>query len=175
MMVHLLTYHQVCPSYLNFMCCLVGASEPRFGGFRAWSRVSKPLLATDELGRSGCHYSLSFRLLYIKKTEDDIHTWLPHAVAVYHQFDVKAGTALWIITSTVEHGDEKKIWIWHHLRDSIHDESGAGFELISEEHHERFAGSTKVLLSIVAWSITDLAQRVHHLEGVFRDIVRLVS
>ena len=105
----ILTYHQVMPGYLDFVCLFGSQSEPRglrFSGFREQTLISSPARgpAASTLGRSGRQYQLSYNLKGVTCTNPSVTVatqdkeWSIRQLAVHHQFDVVTGTTLWIMT-----------------------------------------------------------------------------
>ncbi|XP_014559872.1 hypothetical protein COCVIDRAFT_23857 [Bipolaris victoriae FI3] len=104
----ILSYHGVMPVYLDFMLVFGGqtdARDLRFSGFREQIclRNSTTGHAAPELGRSGSLFQLCYNLKGVqsRKTSDEnirLHVWTIRDAAIYHQFDVKYGTTLWIVT-----------------------------------------------------------------------------
>lgn len=103
-----MTYHQVMPAYLDFMLVFGAQSDPkdlRFSGFREQVNLKTPPAAhvMPTLARSGRHYQLCYNLKCVQKKSKSpegiiLDEWSIRQTAVYHQFDVEAGTCLWIIT-----------------------------------------------------------------------------
>lgn len=107
MLVRILTYHQVMPSYLDFIAVFGSQSEPRdlrFSGFREQCLLSTPARgpAVPSLGRSGRQFQLCYNLkgancknptAVVKDKQ-----WTVRQAAFHHQFDVELGTTLWIVT-----------------------------------------------------------------------------
>lgn len=120
-LVEIMIYHQVMPSYLDFMLVFGAQSDPkdlRFSGFREQIRLKTPTShsAIPALGRSGRHYQLCYNLKSVqkkKKSEESItlDEWSIRQTAVYHQFDVDAGTSLWIVTK----GGDDLLQQWEEL------------------------------------------------------------
>lgn len=108
MLTFLMTYHQVMPTYLDFMLVFGAQSESRdlrFSGFREQTMISVPArgLPVPELGRSGRQYQLCYNLKSVTlKTEDTadlaLNEWSIRQAAIHHQFDVEEGTTLWVVT-----------------------------------------------------------------------------
>ncbi|KAH7087651.1 hypothetical protein FB567DRAFT_350505 [Paraphoma chrysanthemicola] len=104
----IMTYHQVMPTYLDFMLVFGAQSDAndlRFSGFRDQVRLKAPSTgpALPSLGRSGKHYQLCYNLKGVqfkKKHDENIKNdeWSIRQTAVYHQFDVETGRTLWIVT-----------------------------------------------------------------------------
>ena len=107
MLVRVLTYYQVMPSYLDFLL-LFGSHrhsrEKRFSGFRAEIMLCSRSLASDSLDRSGQYFQLCYNLKAITrqtKTGQLVPkdcSWSIRQGAIHHQLDVCKGTSLWIIT-----------------------------------------------------------------------------
>ncbi len=108
MLVRILSYYQVMPSYLDFLFVFgihKHSREKRFSGFRGELRLAEgqnpPI---ESLGRSGRQFQLCYNLKTVAKwTEtgrlDPSHYhWTIRQGAFYHQFDVDNGTSLWLIT-----------------------------------------------------------------------------
>jgi len=108
MLRRLLTYHQVMPSYLDFLSVFgaqTKARDLRFSGFREQTFLRKPaaLLAIPSLGRSGRLFQLSYNLKAVackstNSTELSEQQWSIRHASFHHQFDVEEGRALWIVT-----------------------------------------------------------------------------
>jgi hypothetical protein len=109
MLTRILSYHQVMPSYLDFMSVFGRQSDARdlrFSGFREQTLLSNPPRSASEqtLGRSGQQFQLCYNLksvacpagsnsVPIKEDWPSIRQ-----AAFHHQFDVAKGNTLWIIT-----------------------------------------------------------------------------
>lgn len=104
MLTRILTYHQVMPCYLDFMSVFgrsKSARELRFSGFRAQTLLKNPApdSAIPDLGRSGRHFQMCYNLKGVARVpHGKSMLWSIRQAAVYHQFDIEKGTALWIVT-----------------------------------------------------------------------------
>ncbi|KAL9021295.1 MAG: hypothetical protein Q9185_001500 [Variospora sp. 1 TL-2023] len=104
MLTRILTYHQVMPCYLDFMSVFglsKSARELRFSGFRAQVLLKNPTpnSAMPDLGRSGRHFQMCYNLKSVARVPDEKRVvWSIRQAAIYHQFDIEKGTALWIVT-----------------------------------------------------------------------------
>ena len=108
MLVRILSYYQVLPSYLEFLLVFgihKHFREQRFSGFR--SELMFPggqNSAIASLGRSGQQLQLCYNLKTVGKWRDEgrlmpsDENWSFRQGAFYHQFDIKNGNSLWIIT-----------------------------------------------------------------------------
>ncbi|KAL6708222.1 hypothetical protein ACN47E_003406 [Coniothyrium glycines] len=107
-LIQLLTFHQVMPTYLDFILGFGAQSDVRdlrFSGFREQIRLKKPVndLALPQLGRSGKFFQICYNLrgVQFKSRGNEnvkLNEWSIHQAAFYHQFDVEHGTTLWIAT-----------------------------------------------------------------------------
>ncbi|KAM7204656.1 hypothetical protein V8F20_003440 [Naviculisporaceae sp. PSN 640] len=106
-LLRILTYHQVMPNYIDFLL-VYGAQEEdrelRYGGFRSRTVLTDPHpgLVVPGLQRSGCQYEICFNLKAVSLKEENpkdpfVRRWKVRQSAIYHRFDLKTGTALWII------------------------------------------------------------------------------
>jgi hypothetical protein len=99
----LFSYHQVIPSFLEFIFPFgkqVYPQDSYFSGLREDSRFAPQGNNTGlaELGRSGNGIRFCYNLRSVEPTTDDL--WLPWTIrqsAVYHHFDTTTTTALWIV------------------------------------------------------------------------------
>ena len=107
MLVRIMSYYQVMPSYLEFLL-LFGihkhSREKRFSAFRAECLLGVQQPELNILGRNGEQFQLCYNLKAAARwTEtaqlvpNDSH-WSIRQGAVHHQFDVWKGNSLWIIT-----------------------------------------------------------------------------
>ena len=108
MLARILSYHQVMPSYLDFLFVFGAhehAREARFSGFREQLLLTHGNdLKIDPLGRSGCHFQLCYNLKTVAKWTEPAYSlpsksqWSIKQGAFHHQFDAENGSSLWIIT-----------------------------------------------------------------------------
>jgi hypothetical protein len=123
MLVRILSYHQVMPSYIDFLCVFGSQDEPRdlrFSSFREQTLISKPARgpAVEVLGRSGRQFQLCYNLKAANctspaNTKIQAKQWSIRQAAIHHQFDIETGTTLWIVTK----GDKE-------IKDRIEDLNG---------------------------------------------------
>ena len=107
MLVRILSYYQVMPSYLEFLLVFGihrHSREKRFSAFRSECLLGGQNPTLDVLGRSGKQFQLCYNLKAVARWTDpgqlvptDSH-WSIRQGAVHHQFDVCKGNSLWIIT-----------------------------------------------------------------------------
>jgi hypothetical protein len=105
MLARIFSFHHVMPEYLDFVMSFglqVAAREIRFSGFRRQVSLKRPpaALSIDALGRSGRQYQMAYNLKGVARPTNDPGTpvWSIRNAAIYHQFDVGTGRALWIVT-----------------------------------------------------------------------------
>lgn len=108
MLVRILSYYQVMPSYLDFLFVFglhKHSREKRFSGFRGDLKLAKGQnLPIQSLGRSGRQFQLCYNLKTVAKWTEtgqlnpSLYHWTIRQGAFYHQFDVDNGTSLWLIT-----------------------------------------------------------------------------
>ncbi|QDS73347.1 hypothetical protein FKW77_006780 [Venturia effusa] len=101
MLTLILTFHQVMPSYLDFIDVFGAQSDSRvctFSGFRELRNLttSPRTLAIYSLGRSGRLFQLVYNFTGV--TQNSENQWSIRKASIYHQFDVYIGTTLWIVT-----------------------------------------------------------------------------
>ena len=107
-LTRLLTYHQVMPTYLDFILVFGAQSDAkdlRFSGFREQIRlkISPSEQSIPDLGRSGRLFQMCYNLkgVQFKSHSNEsikLDEWSIRQAAFYHQFDVEYGTTLWIAT-----------------------------------------------------------------------------
>jgi hypothetical protein len=102
MLSFLFSYHQVMPSFLDFVFPLGKQEYARdfhFSGLREESRLGAKQrgLNIPELGRSGNEIRLCYNLRSVERSEGQLDLrWSIRQSAVYHSFDLKSGKSLWI-------------------------------------------------------------------------------
>lgn len=98
-----LTYHQVLPSFLDFIYSFgikQYAEDTGFNDFRTDIRISNNSRATPlhAIGRSGRDIRLCFSLQSIERTKlKQPLAWSVRRSSVFHSFDLELGTTAWII------------------------------------------------------------------------------
>lgn len=107
MLVRILSYYQVMPSYLEFLLVFgihEHSRETRFSAFRSQRLLSGQNPALNMLGRSGSQLQLCYNLKAAARRTESGHLlptkshWTIRQGAVHHQFDVCTGNSLWIVT-----------------------------------------------------------------------------
>jgi hypothetical protein len=108
MLMLALTYHQVMPSFLDFIFPFGRQLYPQdfhFSGFRIENRLS-PLeigLSLPELGRSGRGYRLCYSLRSVERsTSQKDWPWSIRQTSIYHEFNIDSGHSAWVIVKGSE-------------------------------------------------------------------------
>lgn len=103
MMVYALTYHQVMPSFLDFLFPFGRQEHARdfhFSGFRHETHLepSHRGLQSPTLGRSGRAIRMSYSLKSVEQSDGQVQwPWSIRQTAIYHSLDVETGVTSWII------------------------------------------------------------------------------
>jgi hypothetical protein len=166
-MVRLLTYHQVMAEYEKFLSVFgsrEGPPDHLFSGFRDETHLESPSkeLSIPELGRSGQHFQLCYNLKTPKSKRKG--EWTILQAAIHHQFDVKEGTAFWMIT-------QARLDLYHdinRLTDSFGKEEG--FNISSPVRS--FNGSLSIHLASAHWAKSGWGQYLQSLSKKVEDRVR---
>lgn len=100
--MQLLTYHNVMPTFLEFVFPFGRqhfARDFHLMGFRSESQISKQArgLRIDSLGRSGRHLEFCYSLKSIESSSGDPLPWSIRQCSVYHHLDLVTGQSVWII------------------------------------------------------------------------------
>lgn len=102
MLSFLFSYHQVMPSFLDFIFPFGKqeyAQDFHFSGLREEDRldVRRKGIEIHELGRSGREIKLCYNLrsVEVSKSQTDL-PWSVRQSAVYHSFDLNTGQSLWV-------------------------------------------------------------------------------
>ncbi|CAO1606007.1 hypothetical protein XANCAGTX0491_009506 [Xanthoria calcicola] len=162
MLTRILTYHQVMPSYLDFMFVFGlsnSARELRFSGFRQQTslpdRARNP--AIPGMGRSGSSFQMCYNLKGVARiVPTNPAQWSIQQAAIHHQFDIEEGTALWIVTK----GDLE-------IKDRVKALTGKGGrpeDRAFESPAECLKSSLAVHLLLCHWSIEEWRWYIQHLE-----------
>lgn len=99
----LFSYHQVMPSFLDFVFPFgkqVLPQDVHFSGLRENSQLEDHTnsIGLAQLGRSGTALQLCYNLRSVEPSNDNsLLPWSIRQAAICHQFDLKMGTATWII------------------------------------------------------------------------------
>lgn len=102
MFVRILSYHQVMPSFLDFVFSFgeqVRAKDFNFCGFRSESKLhcDVPLLKLPNRRRSGRIFQMCYSLRSVEKASQKHWPWSNRQCAVYHSYDIDTEAATWIV------------------------------------------------------------------------------
>lgn len=164
------------PIYIDFISVFavrfgqqVEAVELRFTGFRTKVLLSRPSrgLSLPQYAISGRNYQLCYNLkcvaLKYRRAKREEWLWSPRQGSFYHQFDVGAGTAVWIITSARDEL-EKRV---KSLTGSEGDVEDRSFSSPSKS----FISSLAVHLMLAQWATEDWRGYIRWLEQVLEENV----
>ena len=177
MATKLLTFHQVTPTYLDFISefGLQFDKRPgiRFSGFHQQSTLAVPLAkrpAVLELNRSGLGYQLCYNLKAVAdKGEEDLAggRWSIRQAAMHHQFDVEKGNALWICTEGRRVGG-----FFDRLREMTSDPKRKE-DWSCDTVEESFRSSLIPHLTCCYWSVEAWSPYLRWLEDKVEKVVRM--
>ncbi|OCL06941.1 hypothetical protein AOQ84DRAFT_342611 [Glonium stellatum] len=103
MLMSTLSYHQVMPTFLDFLFPFGQQEYPQdfhFSGFRHQSRLREVDrgLRIPELGRSGKDFQLCYSLKSVESSKGQVEwPWSIRQMAIYHSFDFESGRTVWIV------------------------------------------------------------------------------
>ncbi|OAL52682.1 hypothetical protein IQ07DRAFT_642349 [Pyrenochaeta sp. DS3sAY3a] len=151
----LLSFHQVMPTYLDFMSAFglqLVQKEVRFSGFHEQSTLSAPNSkrpSVSQLDRSGHGYQLCYNLKAIvdKGGKGKDKDWSKRQAAIHHQFDADNGKALWICTE-----GRKLNGLFDRIRDLTSDTSRQE-DWTYDTKEASFVSSLATHLTCCHWSI----------------------
>ncbi|KAF2006620.1 hypothetical protein P154DRAFT_615337 [Amniculicola lignicola CBS 123094] len=170
----LFSFHQVMPSYLDFLSTFglqLDQREVRFSGFHEQNTLSAPQSkkpAVLTLGRSGHGYQLCYNIKAIvdKGGSGKSKNWSKRQAAVHHQFDVENGKALWICTE-----GRKADGLFDRMRDLTQDNKRMQDWSYSDKQ-ECFRSSLATHLTCCHWSIEEWRTYMSWLEEVIENETR---
>jgi hypothetical protein len=102
------TYHQVMPTFVDFLLSFGKQDYPRdfhFSGLYDETHLSdgQQSFSLPDLGRSGTDFKMCYNLKSVESSSSQPHfPWSVRQLAVYHSFDVITGKSFWIMIK----GDE---------------------------------------------------------------------
>jgi len=182
-LLRIMTYHQVPPCYLNFLTCcgglaMTGACDVGFSGFRSHISLGaeKPTKEIPSLKRSARHYQIALKLestRFVPATADEANQnkYKTYTAAIYHQFDVVHGTALWIITNPLEKVQpedgskprpENTLW-----RDLQRELAADEYRVADRDLAPRFCATLDIFSYLADWSIGDMEFYLQFLDETF--------
>ena len=99
MFVHVLTFLQAMPTFLDFVFPFghqIEARDTHFSGFRSLVNMDPkaPGVTFSEFARSGCGYHMCFNLKSVEPNRGG--SWSIRPAAIYHSFDITSGASSFI-------------------------------------------------------------------------------
>jgi hypothetical protein len=90
--------------------------------------------------------------------------------AIYHQFDVETGRALWIITGPLQPRRQEGAYnpLWAEVHNNLR---YSRYSIASDCADERFAASLDILTHLAEWCIGDGAYYLHNMDQRLEEIV----
>ncbi|KAK0750804.1 hypothetical protein B0T18DRAFT_57114 [Schizothecium vesticola] len=180
MLLQILTYHHVCPSFLQFISYngsrpLTSGSDLLFGNLRCLKFFGGPDATVNALGRSGHHYQLVFEIKTVfnpqdwrdaaaAEDEEAVWLWPIMKTTVYHRFDVVTGTSLWIITT----GDEtttRSAHVGPYDFRSVRNIVEVPDVKTETPICKRFTRSLDVMEWLMEWSLSEYSSYIAFLDG----------
>lgn len=167
MATKLLSFHQVMPSYLDFISVFgrqLQQRNIRFSGFHEQSTLAVPLakrLAIPQLNRSGYGYQLCYNLKAVAdkgEVKREEERWSIRQAALHHQFDLEKGTALWICTEGRKDGG-----LFDRVRDMTSDITRKE-DWSYNTFEESFRSSLATHLTCCHWSVEEWRAYISWLE-----------
>lgn len=100
--MQILTYHNVMPTFLEFVFPFGQQHFPRdfhLMGFRSESQLARYStgLQIDNLGRSGRHLEFCYSLKSVERASEKPIPWSVRQCSVYHHLDLTTGQSVWIV------------------------------------------------------------------------------
>lgn len=163
-----LTYHQVMPSFLDFVFPFgrtLYAQDFHFSGFRHGDRLAELDRGTPmpQIGRSGRDIRLCYNLKSVEGSRNNWPWSIRHA-AVHHSFDVENGQATWIVIK----GNKL-------LKERM---TNASASLLQSDAHSftdvvrAFSSALKLHLVLCNWSAEKWRWYINYLEDELQKITR---
>lgn len=167
MLTFLFSYHQISPSFLDFVFSFgkqIHARHSTFSALRESSRIDSKRKGLEilELGRSGQHIQLCYNLQSVERSSSYATGTLPWAIrtsANYHSFDLKTGHSLWVNVKA------NKL-----LKNRITEASTAGSPTEKRSIFEAFSSSLATHLLLCDWSGENWRWYIDDLEEKFREL-----
>lgn len=166
MALRLLSFHDVMPSFLDFILTFGKrhhAEEFPFQGFRQRTRLSNDArgLEIPELGRSGQDLSICYNLRSVEQSKDE-WPWAMRQTAVYHSFDVKLGRSTWIVAKA------NRL-----IEDRIRSATGNGLRAAkSDTKRHEFSANILMHLTFIEWASENWRWYIDFLEEQAQALTR---
>src|SRR5436190_779183 len=170
MLLSILTYHQVMPTFLDFIFSYGRqqyAQDFHFSGFRHETRMSEPerRLEIPELDRSGRDIQVCYSVRSVERSESQQDwPWSIRQTSVFHSFDFESGQATWIVVK----GDQS---MKNRIISATETQSTVEPNFFAT--HDQAFSSTFAAHSILCdWSGEDCRWYINFLEGSVQEITR---
>jgi hypothetical protein len=176
MLLSTLTYHQVMPSFLDFLFSYGEqhhAQDFHFTGFRHETRLSEAQreLSIPDLGRSGRNVQLCYNLRSVEYSPDpeaegdpEYWPWSIRGTATHHAFDFETGQSNWIIVK----GNEL-------MKKRIIEETSSGTGLAPKDYESlagAFSSTLFTHLMLCNWACENWRWYINFLEQAVQKITR---
>ena len=164
------TYHQVMPSFLDFLFPFgkqQHAEGFHYGGFRHETRLAEidKGLSVPEVGRSGRDFQLCYSLKSVEQSKRQQHwPWSIRQTSTYHSFDVETFRATWIVIKGART-----------MKDRIMSASSSDTQTgmtSYETSDSAFASTLRTHLIFCDWSGENWRWYINYLEEAFQDLSR---
>lgn len=166
------SYHQIMPSFLNFLFSF-GTQNHRkdffFTGFRHDTRLSgsEKTVAIPTLGRSGRTLRLCYSLRSVEASPDqEKWPWSIRGTAAHHAFDFETGRASWLIVKS-ERGASMKERI-------IAETSSQNGNMLNkfDSRDQAFSSTLSTHLLLCDWSVENWRWYINYMEQEVQAITR---
>lgn len=172
MFMAIMSYHQVMPSFLDFVFCFGAqhhAKDFHFIGFRHDTRLTgfEKELAIPELGRSGRTLRLCYSLRSVENSsEQEKWPWSIRSTATHHAFDFETGRTSWLIVKG-EGGASMK----QRIMTETNIPNGGVLSRYSSRDHA-FSSSLSTHLLLCNWSAENWRWYVNYMEEQVQAVTR---
>lgn len=171
MLVTTTTYHQIMPSFLDFLFSFGAQHHAKdffFTAFRHDTRLGglENKVAIPELGRSGRSLELCYSLRSVEPSSHQEWPWSIRGTATHHAFDLETGRTSWLIVKG-EGGVSMQERIFAETASPVgemHNKFGNSSQAFSS------AMSTHVLLC--SWAVENWRWYINHMEEEVQAITR---
>lgn len=172
MLLIAMTYHQIMPSFLDFLFSFGKqhhAKDFYFTGFRHNTHLSGPEknVAIPALGRSGRILQLSYSLRSVEASKDQEEwPWSIRGTAAHHTFDFETGRTSWLIVKGEGGASMKE-------RITIETSSQNGNMANKfDTRDQAFSSSLSTHLLLCNWSVENWRWYINHMEQEVQNITR---
>jgi hypothetical protein len=166
------SYHQIMPSFLDFLFCFGAQHHAKdffFTGFRHETRLCDPEKAVPipALGRSGRYLQLCYSLRSVEASPDqEKWPWSIRGTATHHAFDFETGRTSWLMVKG-EGGAS--------MKDRIITETSSSHGKMFKKFDNRgqaFSSTLSTHLLLCNWSIENWRWYINYMEQEVQAITR---